>query len=121
VSTSTFFFFFFPSSEGGIAGSTHISDVARWVTTPDHDMMPFHDRSATCRRGGVATGGYEKRGSLWALRGGEQGNPLTRFQSTSFERIFGAERSAAGSRQQRLLFTSSTRAARNNLRNGQVG
>jgi len=86
-----------PSSEGGIAGLYyHLSDVAPMGDDAKiTDMMPFHDSFGYLPTEiSVATGGYEKRGSLWAFAVVvSKDNPLNEISVDELERIFGAERS----------------------------
>jgi phosphate transport system substrate-binding protein len=86
-----------PSSEGGIAGLYyHISDVAPMGDDAKiTDMMPFHDSFGYMPTEiSVATGGYEKRGSLWAFAVVvSKDNPLNQISVEELERIFGSERS----------------------------
>ena len=86
-----------PSSEGGIAGLYfHVSDVAPMGDDAKiTDMMPFHDSFGYMPTEiSVATGGYEKRGSLWAFAVVvNKDNPLNEISVDELEKIFGAERS----------------------------
>jgi phosphate transport system substrate-binding protein len=85
-----------PSSEGGIAGLyLGVSDVAPMGDDAKiTDMMPFwntYGYMPTEIR--VATGGYEKRGSLfaWAIVVNKD-NPLNEISVDDLKRVFGAER-----------------------------
>jgi phosphate transport system substrate-binding protein len=117
-----------PSSEGGIAGLYyHISDVAPMGDDAKiTDMMPFHDSFGYMpTEVSVATGGYEKRGSLWAFAVVvSKDNPLNEISVDELERIFGAERSGGWELANNdYLFTSKyARGPETNLRKwGQVG
>jgi phosphate transport system substrate-binding protein len=117
-----------PSSEGGIAGLYyHISDVAPMGDDAKiTDMMPFHDSFGYMPTEiSVATGGYEKRGSLWAFAVVvSKDNPLNEISVDELERIFGAERSGGWELVNNdYLFTSRyARGPETNLRKwGQVG
>ena len=117
-----------PSSEGGIAGLYyHISDVAPMGDDAKiTDMMPFHDSFGYMPTEiSVATGGYEKRGSLWAFAiVVNKDNPLTHISVEELERIFGAERSGGWELVNNdYLFTSKyARGPEANLRKwGQIG
>lgn len=85
-----------PSSEGGIAGLySGISDVAPMGDDAKiTDLMPFHNAFGYMPvEISVATGGYEKRGSLfaWAIVVSRD-NPLDEISVEELERVFGAER-----------------------------
>lgn len=85
-----------PSSEGGIAGLySGISDVAPMGDDAKiTDLMPFHNAFGYMPTEiSVATGGYEKRGSLfaWAIVVSKD-NPLEEISVEELVRIFGAER-----------------------------
>jgi phosphate transport system substrate-binding protein len=117
-----------PSSEGGIAGLYyHISDVAPMGDDAKiTDMMPFHDSFGYMpTEVAVATGGYEKRGSLWAFAVVvSKDNPLNEISVDELEGIFGAERSGGWELVNNdYLFTSKyARGPETNLRKwGQVG
>ena len=86
-----------PSSEGGIAGLyLGLSDVAPMGDDAKiTDMMPFWNTFGYMPTEiSVATGGYEKRGSLfaWAIVVSED-NPLNEISVDQLERVFGSERS----------------------------
>ena len=86
-----------PSSEGGIAGLySGISDVAPMGDDAKiTDLMPFYNAYGYMPTEiSVATGGYEKRGSLfaWAIVV-NQDNPLNEISMDQLERTFGSERS----------------------------
>ncbi|MBX3749939.1 MAG: substrate-binding domain-containing protein [Opitutaceae bacterium] len=85
-----------PSSEGGIAGLyCGISDVAPMGDDAKiTDLMPFFNAYGYMPTEiSVATGGYEKRGSLfaWAIVVSRD-NPLDEISVDQLERVFGAER-----------------------------
>ncbi len=86
-----------PSSEGGLAGLyTGIADVAPMGDDAKiTDQMPFFNAFGYMPTEiSVATGGYEKRGSLfaWAIVV-NQDNPLNEISMDQLERVFGSERS----------------------------
>jgi len=86
-----------PSSEGGIAGLySGISDVAPMGDDAKiTDQMPFFNAFGYMPTEiSVATGGYEKRGSLfaWAIVVNRD-NPLNEISMDQLERVFGSERS----------------------------
>jgi phosphate transport system substrate-binding protein len=84
------------SSEGGIAGLyCGISDVAPMGDDAKvTDQMPFYNTFGYVPTEiSVATGGYEKRGSLWAWAiVVNKDNPLNEITVDQLERTFGAER-----------------------------
>ncbi|MEZ5532138.1 MAG: substrate-binding domain-containing protein [Steroidobacteraceae bacterium] len=84
------------SSEGAIAGLyTGISDVAPMGDDAKiTDVMPFYNTFGYMPTEiSVATGGYEKRGSLWAWAiVVNKDNPLNEISVDELERVFGAER-----------------------------
>lgn len=86
-----------PSSEGGIAALYF--DVADVTPMGDDakitDMMPFYNTFGYMPTEiSVATGGYEKRGSLWAWAiVVSKDNPLEEISVEELKNIFGAERS----------------------------
>jgi ABC-type phosphate transport system substrate-binding protein len=91
VSTS-----YMTSSEGGLAGLyTGISDVAPMGDDAKiTDQMPFFNTFGYMPTEiSVATGGYEKRGSLfaWAIVVNKD-NPLEEISMDQIERVFGSER-----------------------------
>jgi phosphate transport system substrate-binding protein len=86
-----------PSSEGGIAALYfHLSDVAPMGDDAKiTDMMPFWNTFGYMPTEiSVATGGYEKRGSLfaWAIVVNKD-NPLNEISVDELTRVFGSERS----------------------------
>jgi ABC-type phosphate transport system substrate-binding protein len=85
------------SSEGGIAGLyTFTSDVAPMGDDAKiTDLMPFYNSFGYMPTEiSVATGGYEKRGSLfaWAIVVSKD-NPLDEISVEELKNVFGAERS----------------------------
>lgn len=100
-----------PSSEGGLAGLyTGIADVAPMGDDAKiTDQMPFYNAFGYMPTEiSVATGGYEKRGSLfaWAIVV-HKDNPLDEISMDQLERVFGSERSAGWElRDHNWLFTS---------------
>jgi phosphate transport system substrate-binding protein len=85
-----------PSSEGAIAALYFgLADVAPAGDDAKlTDLMPYYN---TFRHlpleVSIATGGYEKRGSLWAFAAVvSKDNPLTKISVEQLKRIFGAER-----------------------------
>ncbi len=119
------------SSEGAIAGLYFgISDVAPMGDDAKiTDMMPFYDSLRYCPTEiSVGTGGYEKRGSLWALAiVVNQENPLAKVSLRQLECIFGSERTGGWeigpAADNNLLYTAKyARGAESNLRTwGQLG
>lgn len=87
---------FMTSSEGGIAGLyCGISDVAPMGDDAKvTDVMPFYNTFGYMPTEiSVATGGSEKRGSLWAWAiVVNKDNPLEEISVEELERTFGAER-----------------------------
>jgi phosphate transport system substrate-binding protein len=86
-----------PSSEGGIAGLYFgLSDVAPMGDDAKiTDVMPFYNTFGYMPTEiSVATGGYEKRGSLfaWAIVVNKD-NPLNEISLDELTRVFGSERS----------------------------
>ncbi|MDB5737329.1 MAG: ABC-type phosphate transport system substrate-binding protein [Sphingomonas bacterium] len=85
------------SSEGAIAGLyTGVSDIAPMGDDAKlTDEMPFFNVNGYLPTEiSVATGGYEKRGSLWAWAiVVNKDNPLNSISIDELEHIFGAERS----------------------------
>ena len=88
---------FMTSSEGGIAGLyCGISDVAPMGDDAKiTDQMPFFNTFGYMPTEiSVATGGYEKRGSLWAWAiVVNKDNPLDEISMDELDRTFGSERS----------------------------
>jgi len=86
-----------PSSEGGIAALYfNVSDVAPMGDDAKiTDMMPFWNTFGYMPTEiSVATGGYEKRGSLWAWAiVVSKDNPLNEISVEELTRLFGSERS----------------------------
>jgi len=117
-----------PSSEGAIAALYFgLSDVAPMGDDAKiTDMMPFYNAFGYMPTEiSVATGGYEKRGSLfaWAIVV-HKDNPLDSISVEELERVFGSERSAGWELVDgNYLFTSKyARGAESNIRKwGQLG
>ena len=87
---------FATSSEGGIAGMyIGISDMAPMGDDAKiTDVMPFYNVFHYLpTEYSVATGGYEKRGTLWAIQiVVNKENPLTQLTMEQLANLFGAER-----------------------------
>ena len=87
---------FATSSEGGIAGMyIGISDIAPMGDDAKiTDVMPFYNVFHYLpTEYSVATGGYEKRGTLWAIQiVVNKDNPLTKLTMEQLDGIFGSER-----------------------------
>ena len=117
-----------PSSEGGIAALYfNLSDVAPMGDDAKiTDMMPFWNTFGYMPTEiSVATGGYEKRGSLfaWAIVVNKD-NPLNEISVDELTRVFGAERSGGWELvNDDYKFTSKyARSADSNIRKwGQLG
>ena len=117
-----------PSSEGGIAGLyCGISDVAPMGDDAKiTDLMPFYNAFGYMPTEiSVATGGYEKRGSLfaWAIVV-HRDNPLEEITLDQLERTFGSERSGGWELvNNNYLYTAKyARGADTNIRRwGQLG
>jgi phosphate transport system substrate-binding protein len=116
-----------PSTEGGIAGLYyHQSDVAPVGYAQITDMLGFYESFGYMPTEiSVATGGYEKRGSLWAFAVVvSKDNPLNEISVDELERVFGAERSGGWELvNNNCLFTSRyARGRETNIRKwGQLG
>lgn len=86
-----------PSSEGGLAGLyTGVSDVAPMGDDAKiTDIMPFYNAYGYVPTEiVVSSGGYEKRGSLWAWAiVVNKDNPLNEISVDELTRVFGSERS----------------------------
>jgi phosphate transport system substrate-binding protein len=113
------------SSEGAIAGLYFgVSDIAPMGDDAKiTDMMPFYDALHYCPTEiSVGTGGYEKRGSLWALAiVVNKDNPITRLSLRQIECIFGSERTGGWeigpAADNNLLYTAKyARSAASNIR-----
>lgn len=123
VSTS-----YMTSSEGGLAGLyTGISDVAPMGDDAKiTDQMPFFNVFGYMPTElSVATGGYEKRGSLfaWAIVVNKD-NPLEEISMDQLERVFGSERTGGWDLvNNNWLYTAKfARGAESNIRKwGQLG
>jgi len=118
---------FMTSSEGAIAGLyTGVSDLA---TAGDDakitDMMPFFNTFHYAPTEiSIATGGHEKRGTLWpAVIVVNQDNPITKLTMRQLECIFGAERTGGWEIDTRELYTAKyARGPETNIRKwGQLG
>lgn len=117
-----------PSSEGGIAGLYFdVSDVAPMGDDAKiTDLMPFYNTFGYMPTEiSVATGGYEKRGSLfaWAIVVNKD-NPLNEISVDELERVFGAERTGGWELvNDNYLYTSKyARGPETNIRKwGQLG
>jgi phosphate transport system substrate-binding protein len=102
---------FMTSSEGGIASLYfNVGDVA---TMGDDakitDMMPFYNTFGYMPTEiSVATGGHEKRGSLWAFAiVVNKVNPLNEISLDEIDRVFGSERTGGWElRDNNYLYTS---------------
>ena len=85
-----------PSSEGAVAALYFgLADVApAGDDAKITDLMPYYNTFRYLPlEVSVATGGYEKRGSLWAFAAVvSKDNPLTKISLDQLKRIFGAER-----------------------------
>lgn len=119
---------FMTSSEGGIAGLyCGISDVAPMGDDAKiTDQMPFYNTFGYLPTEiSVATGGSEKRGSLWAWAiVVNKDNPLEEITLDELERVFGAERTGGWEAvNNNFLYTAKyARGAETNIRQwGQLG
>ncbi len=117
-----------PSSEGGIAGLYFdLSDVAPMGDDAKiTDLMPFYNTFGYMPTEiSVATGGSEKRGSLWAWAiVVNKDNPLNEISVDELKRVFGAERTGGWEFVENdYRFTSKfARGAETNIRTwGQLG
>lgn len=116
------------SSEGAIAGLyTGVSDVAPMGDDAKlTDEMPFYNVTGYLPTEiSVATGGYEKRGSLWAWAiVVNKNSPINEISMDELERVFGAERSGGWKvEDNNWLYTAQyARDKSSNIRNwGQLG
>lgn len=117
-----------PSSEGAVAGLyLGVSDIApAGDDAKITDLMPYYN---TFKRMplevSIATGGYEKRGSLWAFAAVvSRDNPLNSISLNQLKRVFGAERTGGWELTDgNYLFTAKhARPAKENIRTwGQLG
>ncbi len=114
---------FMTSSEGGIAGLyCGISDVAPMGDDAKiTDQMPFYNTFGyMATEISVATGGSEKRGSLWAWAiVVSKDNPLNEISVEELERTFGAERTGGweiGPNHNYLYTAKYARGAETNIR-----
>jgi phosphate transport system substrate-binding protein len=118
---------FMTSSEGAIAGLyTGISDLAPMGDDAKiTDVMPFYN---TFRYQpteiSIATGGHEKRGTLWpAVIVVNKDNPLTKLTMDQLDRIFGSERTGGWELESKEMYTAKyARGPETNIRKwGQLG
>jgi phosphate transport system substrate-binding protein len=118
---------FMTSSEGAIAGLyTGISDLApAGDDAKITDLMPFYN---TFRYQpteiSIATGGHEKRGTLWpAVIVVNKDNPLAKLSMDQLDRIFGSERTGGWELETKELYTAKyARGPESNIRKwGQLG
>jgi phosphate transport system substrate-binding protein len=115
---------FMTSSEGAMAGLyTGISDVApAGDDAKITDRMPFYNTFRYLPLElSVATGGYEKRGTLWAIQiVVNKDNPLSKLTMEQLDGIFGSERTGGWDG---ILYTSKyARGQEKNIRTwGQLG
>jgi phosphate transport system substrate-binding protein len=128
---------FMTSSEGAIAGLyTGISDLApAGDDAKITDMMPFYSTFHYLPTEiSIATGGHEKRGTLWpAVIVVNKDNPITKLTTDQLARVFGAERTggwelgannlATATQGDNLLYTAKyARGPETNIRTwGQLG
>jgi phosphate transport system substrate-binding protein len=109
-----------PSSEGGIAGLyMGVSDVAPMGDDAKiTDLMPYYNTFGYLPTEiSVATGGYEKRGSLfaWAIAVNKD-NPIDSISLDQLKRLFGGERTGGWEiRDHNYKFTSAHALQRNDL------
>lgn len=115
---------FTSSSEGAIAGLYALGvDVApAGDDAKITDQMPFYNiKTYMPTELSVATGGYEKRGTLWAIQiVVNKDNPLTKLTMKQLDQIFGSERTGGWDG---IFYTSKyARPASENIRTwGQLG
>ena len=115
---------FMTSSEGAMAGMyTGLSDLApAGDDAKITDQMPFYNTFRYLPTEiSVATGGYEKRGTLWAfVIVVHKDNPLTKLTLEQLDGIFGSERTGGWDG---ILYTSKyARGPEKNIRTwGQLG
>ncbi len=115
---------FVTSSEGAMAGLyTGLSDVApAGDDAKITDQMPFYNTFRYLPLElSVATGGYEKRGTLWAIQiVVNKDNPITKLTMKQLDGIFGSERTGGW---EGILYTSKyARGPEENIRTwGQLG
>lgn len=115
---------FTPSSEGAMAGLYVLrADLApAGDDAKISDKMPFWETFRYLPTEiSVATGGYEKRGTLWAIQiVVNKDNPLTKLTMEQLAGIFGEERTGGW---EGILYTAKyARSAKDNIRTwGQLG
>ena len=115
---------FHTSSEGAMAGMyTGLSDLApAGDDAKITDVMPFYNTFRYLPTEiSIATGGYEKRGTLWAfVIVVNKDNPLTKLTLKQLDGIFGSERTGGWDG---ILYTSKyARGPEENIRTwGQLG
>lgn len=118
---------FMTSSEGAIAGLyLGVSDLApAGDDAKITDLMPFYN---TFRyqptEVSIATGGHEKRGTLWpAVIVVNKDNPLAKLTMDQLDRIFGSERTGGWELETKELYTAKyARGPETNIRKwGQLG
>ena len=118
---------FMTSSEGAMAGLyTGIADLApAGDDAKITDVMPFYNTFRYLPTEiSIATGGHEKRGTLWpAVIVVNKENPISKLTMRQLECIFGAERTGGWELAENLLYTSKyARGAETNIRTwGQLG
>lgn len=122
---------FMTSSEGALgmmyAGASDVATMGDDAKITD--MMPFYNSFRYVPTEiAIATGGYEKRGTLWPMAIiVNKDNPIARLSVEQLDRIFGSERSGGweigADANHNLLFTAKyARGADSNIRNwGQLG
>ena len=115
---------FMTSSEGAMAGLyTGLSDVApAGDDAKITDQMPFYNTFRYLPLEiSVATGGYEKRGTLWAIQiVVNKDNPISKLTVKQLDGIFGSERTGGW---EGILYTAKyARGPEENIRTwGQLG
>jgi len=118
---------FMTSSEGAIAGLyTGVSDLAPMGDDAKiTDVMPFYNAFRyQPTEISIATGGHEKRGTLWpAVIVVNKDNPLTRLTMDQLDRIFGSERTGGWELDSKEMYTAKyARGPETNIRKwGQLG
>jgi phosphate transport system substrate-binding protein len=118
---------FMTSSEGAMAGMyVGVSDLApAGDDAKITDMMPFYNTFRYLPTEiSIATGGHEKRGTLWpAVVVVNKENPVSNLTMRQLECIFGAERTGGWELGDNLLYTAKyARGPETNIRKwGQLG
>src|SRR6266446_2723870 len=118
---------FMTSSEGAMAGLyTGISDLApAGDDAKITDMMPFFGTfNYLPTEISIATGGHEKRGTLWpAVIVVNKDNPITKLTMDQLDRIFGSERTGGWELETKEFYTAKyARGPETNIRKwGQLG